>query len=436
MIAPQIRSRPSHCKSSPSDRKATLGERVDRTPQEPIPFSHLRAPILCHTYGMNHGDHPAQNTNSPTNPIKGLSAPTIDGATSMPAKDTASVPRLVTDFITAHNISIGFPHTTEAGWRLGVAAKEKYRPTPTAPLRVEMWWPFDHPDPSERDIDRLADFLTSNNLQLIAMNLWAGDMAAGERGVLHREPLPPSHIDAVTRIHELTGVSKFNLLVGRRGEDADSWETQCERFVQAVTSVHRATGGMVLVENMSGIEDYPIKRVREAFELTWQVGALLDGGAEHGLAVDVDDALSAVETEGVGVLFDVYHFLTNWQAGIENDEVWYAEELHELHWQGGELGEENPSSCEDDVAADIPCPVNEVGMAEVLAQLQYRDGCMTFLEHVAHWQIASWPDRGEPLPDDDQLLAILHGIRNQEESHRGRFAIDIVGEWLPRVGKN
>lgn len=383
---------------------------------------------------------------------------TVDGAHTMPAKNTSPAPHSANEntpsaphsanentppaphpaneHITAHNISIGFPHTTEAGWRMGVAAKEKYRPTATAPLRVEMWWPFDRPDPSERDIDRLVHFLNSNNLQLIAMNLWAGDMAAGERGVLHREPLPPSHIDAVTRIHELTGVSKFNLLVGRRGEDADSWETQCERFVQAVTSVHRATGGMVLVENMSGIEDYPIKRVREAFKLTWQVGALLDGGAEHGLAVDVDDALSAVETEGVGVLFDVYHFLTNWQAGIENDEVWYAEELDELHWQGGELGEENLPSCEDDVAADIPCPVKEVGMAEVLAQLQYRDGCMTFLEHVAHWQIASWPDRGEPLLDDDQLLAILHGIRNHEESHRGRSAIDIVGEWLPQVGKN
>ncbi|WP_426718259.1 hypothetical protein [Corynebacterium auriscanis] len=230
----------------------------------------------------------------------------------------------VRDLITAHNISIGYPHTTEAGWRRGVEAKEKHRPTPSSPLRVEMWWPFDRPDPTEREIARLTSFLTSNNLQLIAMNLWAGDMAAGERGVLHREPLPASHIDAVARIHDLTGVSKFNLLVGRRGEDADSWQVQCERFARAVVDVYRATGGKVLVENMSGIEDYPIKRVREAFELTWKVSSFLDDRArdESGFDWVDDDSIEQVESEGVGVLLDIYHFLTNWEAGIETNDPW------------------------------------------------------------------------------------------------------------------
>ncbi|OFT86839.1 hypothetical protein [Corynebacterium sp. HMSC28B08] len=384
----------------------------------------------------------------------------------------------VHDLITAYNISIGYPHTTVAGWRRGVEAKEKHRPTPSSPLRVEMWWPFDRPDPTEREIARLTSFLTSNNLQLIAMNLWAGDMAAGERGVLHREPLPASHIDAVARIHDLTGVSKFNLLVGRRGEDADSWQVQCERFARAVVDVYRATGGKVLVENMSGIEDYPIKRVREAFELTWKVSSFLDDRArdESGFDWVDDDSIEQVESEGVGVLLDIYHFLTNWEAGIETNDPWdgfcshhhgvatEAECGHSVSFsdeheptdgaagrlgdEGDEIGEagesnETGEAGESERAGErvgeageadegsAHCATRDVGPGEIGNSLFYFAGCMGFSHEVSHVQVATWPDRSEPRSDDYQILSILNGLSPRANRVGGPVVLDIVGEWLP-----
>ncbi|WP_426705315.1 hypothetical protein [Corynebacterium auriscanis] len=399
---------------------------------------------------------------------------------------------IVHDLITAHNISIGYPHTTEAGWRRGVEAKEKHRPTPSSPLRVEMWWPFDRPDPTEREIARLTSFLTSNNLQLIAMNLWAGDMAAGERGVLHREPLPASHIDAVARIHDLTGVSKFNLLVGRRGEDADSWEVQCERFARAVVDVYRATGGKVLVENMSGIEDYPIKRVREAFELTWKVSSFLDDRArdESGFDWVDDDSIEQVESEGVGVLLDIYHFLTNWEAGIETNDPWdgfcshhhgvateaecghsvsFSDEHEPTDGAAGRLGDEGDES-ESDESDEIGeageseragerggesdetgeadesdrageageagegsahCATRDVGPGEIGNSLFHFAGCMGFSHEVSHVQVATWPDRSEPRSDDYQVLSILNELSPRANRVGEPAVLDIVGEWLP-----
>ncbi|MCX2164094.1 hypothetical protein [Corynebacterium auriscanis] len=386
----------------------------------------------------------------------------------------------VHDLITAHNISIGYPHTTEAGWRRGVEAKEKHRPTPSSPLRVEMWWPFDRPDPTEREIARLTSFLTSNNLQLIAMNLWAGDMAAGERGVLHREPLPSSHIDAVARIHDLTGVSKFNLLVGRRGEDADSWEVQCERFARAVVDVYRATGGKVLVENMSGIEDYPIKRVREAFELTWTVSSFLDDRArdESGFDWVDDDSIEQVESEGVGVLLDIYHFLTNWEAGIETNDPWdgfcshhhgvateaecghsvsFNDEHEPTDGAAGRLGDESDETGETDEADEsgesgetdeadesgesgetdeadegsAHCATRDVGPGEIGNSLFHFAGCMGFSHEVSHVQVATWPDRSEPRSDDYQILSILNELSPRANRVGGPAVLDIVGEWLP-----
>ena len=339
------------------------------------------------------------------------------------------------DYITAHNISIGFPHTTEEGWREGVEAKEKFRPTPSSLLRVEMWWPFEHPDPSEEDIARLADFLTSNNLRLIAMNLWAGDMAAGERGVLHREPLPSSHIDAVARIHELTGVQKFNLLVGRRGEDADSWEVQRERFVRAAIAVYLATGGMVLVENMSGIEDYPIKRVREAFDLSDEVRRVLHEGdpKDYGLDPDDPELIEAVANSSSGVLFDAYHFLTNWEAKIETNEAWVLTpgdviEVEDFNGAGEGREEERDDS---DFEFEEHRPTQEVGGDEVENLLECQMGCMISWRHFSHAQIAAWPDRGDPTRYIDQFLDIVEALRFDARRTMDLVELEIVGEWLP-----
>ena len=356
---------------------------------------------------------------------------------ALPEPGTLLIPDAPSPYecITAHNISIGFPHTTEEGWRMGVEAKEKFRLSPSSPLRVEMWWPFDRPDPTEQDIARLSNFLTSNNLQLIAMNLWAGNMAAGERGVLHREPLPSSHIDAVARIHELTGVQKFNLLVGRRGEDADPWEVQRERFARAAIQVHLATGGMVLVENMSGIEDYPVKRVREAFELIDEVYRVLRdfGLADYGLDPNDEDLVEDVASNSSGVLFDAYHFLTNWEAKIENNDPWVVCPGDVIEMDGlNEAGEGRTEEGDDDDAEfEAHCPTQQVGGDQIWNLLECQNGCMVFWRHFSHVQVAAWPDRGDPMCSNDQILDIVEGIRAVTRITMDADELEIVGEWLP-----
>ena len=97
--------------------------------------------------------------------------------------------------ITATNCSIG-----RTGYREGLEA------APTT--RVEMWWPFAHPDPTDDEIRGVVAELERRGKQLIALNMFGGDLAAGDRGVLHEQDLPAAHLDAVERFHELTGVRR------------------------------------------------------------------------------------------------------------------------------------------------------------------------------------------------------------------------------------
>lgn len=174
------------------------------------------------------------------------------------------------NYVTGMNCSIGQPH-----WSAGLDAAHG-----AGWQRVEMWWPFSTPEPMRGEIDELTRHLRRNNQQLIAINLWAGDMAAGERGVLHREPLSPSHLDAVAFLCDATRTQLFNLVVGRGGDQV--LDVQKERFCDAARWIAARTGGAVLAEPLSGMDDYPLRTVAEAREV-------------HG------------DAESAGLLLDLYH---------------------------------------------------------------------------------------------------------------------------------
>ncbi|QGU04464.1 Hydroxypyruvate isomerase [Corynebacterium comes] len=133
---------------------------------------------------------------------------------------------------------------------------------------VELWWPFAVPDPTDADIDAVVAELKSRNLTLVALNMFGGDLAAGDRGILHERDMPAAHLDAIERFHNLTGVPRFNLLVGRGG--AQLTDQQVERFGAVARDVEKRFGGVVMIEPLSGAEDYPVKTLADA--------ALLPGG--------------------------------------------------------------------------------------------------------------------------------------------------------------
>lgn len=49
---------------------------------------------------------------------------------------------------------------------------------------VESWWPFGTSSPSNEEVDALLGAIDEAGVRLVALNLYAGDMPAGERGVL------------------------------------------------------------------------------------------------------------------------------------------------------------------------------------------------------------------------------------------------------------
>jgi hydroxypyruvate isomerase len=49
---------------------------------------------------------------------------------------------------------------------------------------VECWWPFDGPEPPDRDVERFVAAVRDAGVRVAAMNLDGGDLAAGDRGVL------------------------------------------------------------------------------------------------------------------------------------------------------------------------------------------------------------------------------------------------------------
>jgi hydroxypyruvate isomerase len=159
---------------------------------------------------------------------------------------------------------------------------------------VESWWPFGVPDPEPAEVDDLLAAIRDAGVRLVALNFWAGDMSAGERGVAtDRERSGELHrnLPALRAIARQTGCARFNLLVGRLGPDAPR-DVQIEHAVRTVAATAReiADVGTVLLEPLSGLPE-------GAFPLITDV--------------DVAAFRERVGEENTALLFDVYHLGAN-----------------------------------------------------------------------------------------------------------------------------
>jgi hydroxypyruvate isomerase len=160
---------------------------------------------------------------------------------------------------------------------------------------VEFWWPFATATPSDAEVDEFTRAITTSGLDLVALNLFAGDMSAGDRGVLswpNYEDQFQSSVEVACRIQEATGCGVFNALYGRR-RDGVSHKVHRECAVanlEHACSKVAAGGGTVVLEPLSGAPDYPLKTADQVMEV-----------------------LDAVRprTPNIGMLLDVYHLWTN-----------------------------------------------------------------------------------------------------------------------------
>jgi hydroxypyruvate isomerase len=139
---------------------------------------------------------------------------------------------------------------------------------------VELWWPFPEPAPPDRQLDELQRALDDAGTRLVALNFDAGDMAAGERGLLSRPDGSArfrENVEVAAGFAEATGCMTLNALYGNRDPRAGGAaqrELAVENLVLAAGAAARV-GATVVVEALNSVEnpEYPITSSDEALQL-------------------------------------------------------------------------------------------------------------------------------------------------------------------------
>jgi hydroxypyruvate isomerase len=158
---------------------------------------------------------------------------------------------------------------------------------------VEFWWPWPVAVPEDAEIDRFAAAVTDAGVQLIGLNFAAGDMPAGDRGLVSwpaRSGEFRDNVDVTIGIGERLGCRAFNALYGNRVEGASTAE-QDELAAENLAIAARAAkriDAVVLLEPVSGAPRYPLRT-----------------------AADVLAAIDRAGEDNIRLLLDVYHLAVN-----------------------------------------------------------------------------------------------------------------------------
>jgi hydroxypyruvate isomerase len=161
---------------------------------------------------------------------------------------------------------------------------------------VEFWWPFPGAEPAPREVDAFVQAIEHAGVTLAGLNFFAGDMPAGERGLVsqpRRQSEFRANVRVVREIGRRLGCRTFIALYGLR-EDATTVEeadaVALDNLAVAAETV-ADIGGIVLLEPVSGAEAYPLKSAADAL-------AVIDRLAERGV-------------HNVKLLADFYHLSVN-----------------------------------------------------------------------------------------------------------------------------
>jgi hydroxypyruvate isomerase len=162
---------------------------------------------------------------------------------------------------------------------------------------VEFWWPFAAAAPTSGEVDRFVQALADAEVALTGLNLFAGDMAAGERGILsspERGTEFAENLEVVTDLAVRTGCRIFNALYGNRlpGFSAEEQDQVALERLTALSPFTASMGAEVVLEPLSGVDAYPLVTARQAIDV---IENLRQSGA----------------TTVVKLLADLYHLAAN-----------------------------------------------------------------------------------------------------------------------------
>ncbi|MFG1999097.1 hydroxypyruvate isomerase family protein [Spirillospora sp. NPDC048911] len=203
--------------------------------------------------------------------------------------------------------------------------------------QVEFWWPWPGVAvPAEDEVDAFCRAIDDAHVQLTGLNFYAGDMPAGERGVLSDPARSLEFRDSVgvlLRIAERTGVKAFNALYGQRVPGVSAAEQDRVATQNIAYAARRVgeLGGTVLIEPLArGLNGaYPLETAADAIAVVERVRA--EGAAN------------------VRFLFDAFHLASN---GEELEKVARAHAAEIGHVQIADApGRDHPGTGGIDFAA-------------------------------------------------------------------------------------
>lgn len=162
---------------------------------------------------------------------------------------------------------------------------------------IECWWPFPTATPSSADVDAFVAAVTESGVHLRGLNFFAGDMSAGERGIVSHPQRRREFDDGVAVAVDIgarLGVAGFNALYGNRLPDvavADQDEAALEALT-AATECADSIGASVWVEPVSGVPAYPLKLAADALSI-------------------IDAVRQRISRGHIALLADLYHLTVN-----------------------------------------------------------------------------------------------------------------------------
>jgi hydroxypyruvate isomerase len=134
---------------------------------------------------------------------------------------------------------------------------------------VEFGWPFPDVVPADSEVDAFVAAVENAGVQLTGLNFAAGDMGAGERGLVSlpaRSKDFRSNVEVAVAIGRRLGTRMFNALYGNRNDEYTAAEQDEVGDENLALAAHAAAdvGAVVLVEAMSGAPWYPIRTAADA----------------------------------------------------------------------------------------------------------------------------------------------------------------------------
>ena len=145
---------------------------------------------------------------------------------------------------------------------------------------VEFWWPWEAMVPTDKEADAFVSAIADAGVELVSLNFHAGDMAAGERGIVSypgRAAEFRENIGAATEIALRTGCRRLNAAYGVRlaGVDPVEQDAVAVENLRLAAEAAGKVGASVLVEAINSVDapGFPVDTSTRAMAVIESVGA-------------------------------------------------------------------------------------------------------------------------------------------------------------------